>query len=106
MPLPHLDQEQRRAGLQAAAEARRVRAELKQMLKTGELTLREALERAETSPALAKTKVSDVIAALPQFGKARSQLVMEELGIAPSRRVQGLGPNQREALLDRFDPPR
>jgi hypothetical protein len=103
MALPELDPEQRRAALEKAAEARRIRAELKQMLKAGEVSLRDVLDRASTAEPLAKMKVHDVIEAMPAFGPVKARRLMEELDIAPSRRLRGLGPRQREALLTTFE---
>jgi hypothetical protein len=102
MPLPELDPEQRRAALEKAAEARRIRAELKQMLKSGEVSLRQVLDRAESAEPLAKMKVSEVIEAMPGYGKIRARKLMEDLDIASSRRLRGLGPRQREGLLTTF----
>jgi hypothetical protein len=102
MPLPELDPEQRRAALVKAAEARRIRAELKQMLKAGEVSLGQVLDRAESADALAKMKVSDVIGAMPAYGPVKARRLMEDLEIAPSRRIRGLGPRQRQALLTTF----
>lgn len=103
MSLPELDPEQRRAALQMAAEARRIRADLKQMLKSGEVTLAQVLERAEDAEPLAKMRVSEVLEAMPNVGKIRARRLMEKLDIAPTRRLRGLGPRQRQALLDTFD---
>jgi molybdenum cofactor biosynthesis enzyme len=103
MALPDLDPEARRAALVKAAEARRIRAELKQMLKAGEVGIGEVLERAKTADALAKMRVCEVIEAMPAYGPVKARRLMEELDIAPTRRVRGLGPRQREALLATFD---
>ena len=103
MPLPDLDPEQRRAALVKAGEARRIRAELKQMLKAGEVSLRQVLERAESADALAKMKVTDVLEAMPAYGPVKARRLMEQLDIAPTRRLRGLGPRQRAALLDTFE---
>lgn len=103
MPLPELDPKQRREALEKAAEVRRIRAQLKQMLKSREVSLREVLERAETAEPLAKMKVAEVLEALPNIGKIRARRIMEQLDIAPTRRLRGLGPKQREALLDAFE---
>lgn len=103
MPLPELDPEQRAAALAKAAEARRIRAELKQMLKAGEVSLREVLDRSSSAEPLAKMKVADVLEAMPAFGPVKARRLMEELEIAPSRRLRGLGPRQREALLATFE---
>lgn len=99
---PKLTAEQRRAALAKAAEARRMRAEIKELLKTGSLTFPEVLERAETDDILAGTKVNAIIVSLPGVGKIKAKRTMEELDIAPNRRLRGLGSRQREALLERF----
>ncbi|MTV25580.1 integration host factor [Nitriliruptoraceae bacterium ZYF776] len=103
MPLPELDPEQRRAALEKAAENRRIRAELKQMLKAGEVSLRDVLDRSGDADALAKMRVADVLEAMPAYGPVKARRLMEELDIAMSRRLRGLGPRQREALLAVFE---
>lgn len=102
MPLPDLDPEQRRAALVKAAEARRVRADVKDQLKLRAVGLRRVFERAETEEAVAKMRVSEVIASMPAYGPVKARRLMEQLDIAPSRRIRGLGPRQREALLETF----
>jgi hypothetical protein len=37
---------------------------------------------------------------LPTVGKVKARSVMEDIGIADNRRVQGLGSVQKQALLD------
>jgi hypothetical protein len=103
MPLPELDAESRRQALERAAEARKIRAELKQQLKSGEIDFAEVLRRAEDDEIIGKTKVSAVLEALPKLGKVRARKLMERLDISPSRRVRGLGANQRAKLLHEFD---
>ena len=102
MQPPELTPEQRRAAVAKAAEARRVRAEIKELLKTGSLTFPEVLDRAETDELVAGTKVAAIIVSLPGVGKVKGKRLMEELGIASNRRLRGLGSRQRRALLDRF----
>ncbi|MEM9466286.1 MAG: integration host factor, actinobacterial type [Actinomycetota bacterium] len=99
---PPLSAEAREAALAKAAEARRVRAELKGELKDGVITFSDVLERAETDELVAKTKVLTLIEALPGVGKVKARRTMERIGIAESRRIQGLGENQRHALLAAF----
>ena len=99
---PKLTEEQRRAALAKAAEARRARAEVKHLLKTGSLDLPELFARAEADHYLAGMKVSAVLPSLPGFGKVKAKRLMEELGISESRKLQGLGTRQRAALLERF----
>lgn len=105
MPLPQLDPEARREALEKAAEARRLRADHKHKLKSGAVSLRELLDLADGEQPLAKMRVSEVIGAMPGYGKVRARQLMEELGISESRRVRGLGPNQRAALLAAFEGP-
>lgn len=103
MSLPHLDPEERRAALRKATQARQIRAELKQMLKAGEVSLRDVLVRADHAEPLAKMRVLEVLEAMPAHGPVKARRVMEELGIAPSRRLRGLGARQRAALLAHFE---
>jgi len=102
MPLPQLTEEQRRAALAKAAEARKRRAEVKAQLKNGALGLSEILVRAEGDEIVGKMKVSAMLEALPGVGKVRAQKVMEELNISTSRRLRGLGDKQKQALKERF----
>lgn len=99
---PELDPEQRRAALAKAAEVRRIRADVKQMLKAGEVTLPELFAKADGAEALARMRVHQVLESMPNFGKVKARKLMEELDIARSRRIQGLGHRQRAALLDEF----
>jgi hypothetical protein len=102
MAPPKLTAEQRNAALAKAAEARRTRAEMKELLRTGSLTLPEVLDRAETDEIIAGTKVYAVLVSLPGLGKVKAARVMEELGIASNRRLRGLGTRQHAALLEMF----
>ncbi|WP_117210934.1 integration host factor, actinobacterial type [Allorhizocola rhizosphaerae] len=102
MPLPTLTPEQRAAALEKAAEVRKARAELKEQLKQGKTTLAKVLDRAESDDVVGKLKVSAVLQALPGIGKIRATQIMEKLKIADSRRLRGLGDQQRKALLAEF----
>ena len=103
MPLPQLDDESRRQALEKAAEARKVRAELKQQLKSGEIDFPEVLKRADSDEIVGKTKVAAVLEAMPRLGKVRARKLMERLDISPSRRLRGLGGKQRAKLLSEFE---
>lgn len=102
MALQEMSDEQRQAALAKAAEARRTRAEIKQLLKTGTLTLSEVLERAETDDVVAGTKVASLLVSMPGMGKISTKRLMEEYGIAENRRIRGLGSRQRALLLEHF----
>ncbi|GAA4537486.1 integration host factor, actinobacterial type [Pseudonocardia xishanensis] len=102
MALPQLTEEQRAAALEKAAAARKIRAELKDRLKRGGITLAEVLKQSDTDEVLGKMKVSALLEAMPSVGKVRAAQIMERLEIAPSRRLRGLGERQRKALLNEF----
>jgi hypothetical protein len=99
---PALTPEQRTAALQKAAEARAARAELKEKLKMGSVTLSEALAQADSNDVIGKLKVVAMLESLPGVGKVKARRIMEDIGISESRRVRGLGPQQRLSLLDQL----
>ncbi len=101
MAVPELSLEQRQAALEKAKAARVRRAEVREELKSGKLTLQEVLDMKD-DPVVGRMKVLTLIETLPGFGKARSLKMINELGIAESRRIKGLGDRQRKALLDRL----
>jgi hypothetical protein len=100
--LPPMSDEQRALALEKAAVARRRRAEIKALLKTGSLTLAEVFVQADTDDIVAGTKVFPLLASMPRMGKIKAIRLMEELGIPENRKIRGLGPRQRENLLDAF----
>jgi DNA uptake protein ComE-like DNA-binding protein len=97
---PVLSPEQRTAALAKAAEARTARAELKTRLKMGSLTLAEALASVDST--VGKLKVVSLLESLPGVGKVKARKIMEDIGIADNRRVQGLGAQQKASLLDQL----
>src|SRR5918992_803178 len=102
MPFPPpLTDEQRRQALEKAAMARRQRAELKEQLKGGRLSLRDLLGRT-SDEIVGKMKVSTVLESLPGVGRVRAKKIMEKLDISESRRMRGLGTKQKENLLEEF----
>ena len=66
------------------------------------MTLSEVIKDGSTDDVIGKMKVSALLESLPGVGKVRAKQIMERLGIAESRRVRGLGANQRAALEQEF----
>ena len=97
---PALSPEQRAAALAKAAEVRTARAAVKNRLKLGSITLAEAL--ASTDETISKLKVVSLLESLPGVGKVKARKLMEEIGIADNRRVQGLGQQHKAALLEQL----
>lgn len=102
MALPELSPQQRAEALEKATVARRRRAEIKTGLKKREYKVSEVIEMGETDEAIAKMRVKVLLESLPRVGPQRAGQLMDELGIAETRRVRGLGPLQRKALIERF----
>jgi|GraSoiStandDraft_4_1057263.scaffolds.fasta_scaffold223712_2 hypothetical protein len=102
MALPPLTPEQRAAALQKAAEARKVRAEVKNQLKHSGASVFDVIEQGRTDEIVGKMKVSALLESMPGVGKVRARQLMERIGISESRRVRGLGTNQVAALRQEF----
>ena len=102
MTIPQLTAEQLEAARAAATQARRRRAELKSKVRSGELSLSQALDAAAEDDVLAHVKVVDLLKALPRVGEKRAAAVMERFDIAPNRRIRGLGRHQLAGLKAEF----
>jgi len=103
MPLPPtLSADQRQAALEKAAAVRKQRAELKDRLKMGSVSLRDLLDQGQSDEVIGKMKVLNVLESLPGLGKVKARRAMDEVGISETRRVQGLGDQQRRKLLDKL----
>jgi len=68
----------------------------------GSTSLKELLDEADRDEVVGKMKVLTLLESLPGVGKVRARRLMEEIGISESRRVRGLGAQQRDALLKTF----
>ena len=101
MVIPKLSSEDRAAALEKAKEARIKRAEIREKLKSGKLSLKKVLAMKD-DPVVGRMKVSTLIETLPGYGKAKSEKIMAELKIAEIRRLRGLGARQEAALLERL----
>ena len=101
MAIPQLSAEARQEALEKAKAARVKRAEVRDELKSGKLTVEQVLDMKD-DPVVGRMKVSTLIESLPAYGKTKSAKIMSELNIAESRRLRGLGKNQEAALIERL----
>lgn len=101
MALPDRTSAERAADLASATAARHERAQLRDRIKAGEVSVSAVLALGD-DPIVSRMKVETLIESLPGYGKAKAAKTMDELDISHSRRIQGLGVRQKEALLDRF----
>ena len=98
--LPILTVEQRDEALRKAQAARLARKQLLQAIAAGEQTIPAVLDRAKTDTVIGRTKVVDLLKSLPGWGPAKAAALLEQTGIASSRRAAGLGERQRQTLVD------
>ena len=101
MALPKLTADEKMAALRKAQEMRSRRAQIRQSLKEGRLTLEKILN-GPADDVISRMRVAYLLESLPRIGRVRTRKIMEEVGIHESRRIQGLGVRQREALLKRL----
>ena len=99
MALPILTPEQRAAALEKATAARKARSELLAAVKAGQLSISDVIAKAESDDTVKKTKVLALVKAMPGIGAVRAAQILTELSIADTRRIGGLGGNQRQALI-------
>ena len=68
----------------------------------GSVSLHELLDQGQSDEVVGKMKVLAVLQSLPGLGQVKARRVMEEVGISDTRRVQGLGEQQRRKLLEKL----
>ena len=66
------------------------------------MTLKDLLDQSAKDEVVAKMKVVAVLESLPGLGKVKARRLMEEIGISETRRIQGLGEQQRKRLLEKL----
>jgi hypothetical protein len=98
MPLPTMTPEQRADALAKATEARQARSALLARVRSGALTLGQVFERADDE-IVKKTRVLQVLRALPGYGASKVAALMATSGVDEKRRVGGLTNAQRAKLL-------
>ena len=101
MPLPKLSVEEKKQALKKAQQVRSQRAKIRQELKAGKTTIRKVLENIDND-VVAKMRVAYLLESLPRIGKVRTRKIMNDIGIDETRRIQGLGNRQKQALIERL----
>lgn len=103
MSIPKLSSEQLAAARASATEARRQRAELKDQVKSQDITLMNAIEKAQGDEVLSRIKVVDLLRSVPRVGITRATEILESADISPNRRIRGLGRHQIARLRQLFN---
>jgi hypothetical protein len=95
---PERSPQQRALAQEQAIDARRRRAEARAAVSEGRWSLIDLLDRGAFDNHYGRIRVRDALSALPGIGEVRSIEIMEDMNIAPSRRLRGLGSRQQAAL--------
>lgn len=97
---PQLTREQRIEHLAIACAARKRRVHIKQQLTEGYLTLFDVIQIGKKDETIGRLKPVDVLKCIPGIGTTTAQRIVKEAGIAPTRRIRGLGRFQIASLID------
>ncbi len=99
---PKLTPEERRAALEKAKASRQRRAQVKDQVRTGDLSIAQVLELAKSDEIVSKMRVLELLESKSGVGKIRAASLLEKLKISSTRRIQGLGRLQIEEILREF----
>jgi guanylate kinase len=99
---PALTPEARRAALEKAKVSRKRRAQVKEQVKSGELSIAEVLDLAKRDDIVAKMRVLELLESKSGVGKVRAAALLDKLKISRTRRIQGLGRLQVDEILKEF----
>lgn len=98
MAVPTMTPQQRAKALEKAAEARTARCALLAGVRSGTTSVAEVFDR-RGEELVKKTRVVQVLRAVPGYGPARVAALMAVSGVTEKRRVGGLTAQQRERLV-------
>ena len=101
---PQLTPEESSRALAKAKESRQIRAAVKNRVKTGELSIAAVIDMSKDDQAIAKMRVLELVESMSGVGKIRAKSILERLDISLTRRIQGLGRHQLQALEAEFTP--
>ena len=100
---PVMTAEQRAAGREKATAARRIRADLKDQLRSGVIVFADLLRISndgdERGQAATRLRVGEVLLAVPGVGRTQAEQLLLRTDISGQRRIGQLGERQRERLL-------
>ena len=101
MVLPKLSLEEKKKALKKAQEVRSKRAQIRENLKCGKTSISEVLNDINND-VVARMRVVYLLESLPRIGKVKTKKIMNDIGIDETRRIQGLGNRQKQALIEKL----
>lgn len=99
-PIPNTDRE---AALAAAVAARKARTEVVAKVTAGELSPSRVIDLAREDKAVARLRPERLARAIPGVGPAKAADFISHAGIASTKRIGGLGKNQKALLSEALD---
>ena len=85
---PTLTPEERSAALEKAKLSRKRRSQIKEQVKSGELTIAQVLDIAKSDDVVAKMRVLELLESKAGVGKIRGAGLLDKLKISRTRRIQ------------------
>ena len=101
MTVPKISAADRAKALEKAQLVRKQRAELREQMKAGKLTIKGVIDKKDDA-IVGGMRVKYVLESLPGIGKVRAKEIMDQVRIDESRKVKGLGSRQIADLLERL----
>ena len=94
---PERSLDQRMEALKRANEIRSARAQLKRDLKAGRRSIHDLL--LEPPEYVETAKVFDMLLAVPKYGRVKTNRILNQCRISPSKTIGGLSERQRAELV-------
>lgn len=100
LSIPDTDRE---AALAASKAARKIRADIVAKVSAGELSPSRVIEFAGEDKAVSRLRPERLARAIPGVGPAKAADFISHAGIASTKRLGGLGKNQKALLSEALD---
>ena len=98
--VPERSHKQRMRALETANEIRTRRAKLKKDLKAGKVQIDKLL--LDPPEYLSSAKVFDLMLAVPKYGRVKTNRILNQCRISPSKTIGGLSERQRAELVSQL----
>jgi len=104
MILKKLSDKDRKKGLEKARDVRKNRAEIKNLLKKGKLDIKSLFKDGKVfKKYIINMKVINLVSAIPGNGRVNAMKILKDLKISTSKKVGGLGKNQKKSFYKFFN---
>jgi S13-like protein len=97
---PERSLDQRMEALKRANDIRTARAKLKKDLKAGRASIQKIL--LDPPEYLLTAKVFDMLLAVPKYGRVKTNRILNQCRISPSKTIGGLSDRQRAELISQL----